>query len=946
MAQESSKSLLEKLDELPAKAADKLTEFALKAYRAVSDKESLPANQKVFLDTFVDKNKGQITEKFFNEEELRAIGKMIASKGGEKGSIRYDDYASFMKPSQTSAKAGVLEAGANPYESVRTTLGQFNYRKDPSTQQYVVEDRYDFNRRVKQPRVAYDPVYGPIFSPGKKNLEEIREMSDYVVNPKVITPVNSNPYELLRLYAGRNMPEGQGRPVRVKVPKFAKGGEANTDDLVAPPAVVTPEKDPLFMNLKSRGYRQSARDNPPQTQSRNMLDQILAGRKEMTGTLPGIGADIAAGMLNPPYGVAASAADFEIARREGDLLGMGLSGIGMVPVVGPMLKGAGMAAPFLLGAVKPKGGNWLRTGTKLDVEEQLKYLKSTVNYRPPGDEALLDGLPYLSMEPGEALNDIESILSGKKTDLFGRPIEVSPAERERLTLTKDLAKRTQAMNKWIESNLTNYFKKQMSSPDDPLRTLAEEGRIPLDPEEADEALQMLRATPGTGRAFRLEQSGARDTATYEQLGQSEPAKAFELLTDSMIKGSSAGEIVRLAEGDSRFMRDIVQKNPWLTKVDPSTEVYSLRNSPVSVFAQMSGDGEMAPHLPRTFNLDHMMDVIRSDLQEGRLRPERLSQMSVADAYKRMLQYDDDMAKAAKEAELARSKALLTSTPVVQYQSGYRWVQLPDPESNSEAMKLVTDIGCRGGWCTRYEENARRYGGSSGGNELFVLLDEGGKPHLQVQTKKAPDSEARDILQMKPWSNSWASQYVKDELVKNPEYVKQIKPYLDDFVLNGDWREIQDLSNSGLFNVGKMPEGQGAITGGIRRISQPALSRAFDVVSDTFRDQPEALGQAFGVTAEQARVGLITPRELYLAYLTGKVIIQNSPGYRSLKAGEDTELTRIAQETLNNNPQMRAVLDFVEKTDEFTQSLRPPRKMAKGGEVTNDIWCPSFLYRNR
>lgn len=207
-------------------------------------------------------------------------------------------------------------------------------------------------------------------------------------------------------------------------------------------------------------------------------------------------------------------------------------------------------------------------------------------------------------------------------------------------------------------------------------------------------------------------------------------------------------------------------------------------------------------------------------------------------------------------------------------------------------------------------------------------------------------QSRDILQMKPWSNSWASQYVKDELVKNPEYVKQIKPYLDDFVLNGDWRDIQDLSNSGLMNVGTMPERQGAITGGIRRISQPALSRAFDVVSDTFRDQPEALAQAFGVTAEQARAGIITPHELYLAYLTGKDIIQNSPGYRSLKAGEDTELTRIAQETLNNNPQMRAVLDFVEKTDEFTQSMRPPRKMAKGGEVTNDIWCPSFLYRNR
>jgi hypothetical protein len=156
MAKESSKSLLDKFEELPAKAADKVVETALRIYRGITDKEALPANQKVFLDTFVDKNKGAITEKFFNQAELRALGKLIASKGGETGSIKYDDYAAVMKPADVSVgKKGILEAGKNPYESLRTTLGQFNYRRDPTTQNYVVEDMLEEGNIniIKQGRV-------------------------------------------------------------------------------------------------------------------------------------------------------------------------------------------------------------------------------------------------------------------------------------------------------------------------------------------------------------------------------------------------------------------------------------------------------------------------------------------------------------------------------------------------------------------------------------------------------------------------------------------------------------------------------------------------------------------------------------------------------------------------------------------------------------------------
>lgn len=57
-------------------------------------------------------------------------------------------------------------------------------------------------------------------------------------------------------------------------------------------------------------------------------------------------ADIAAGFV-PGVGTAQSARDFERARREGDKLGMGLSAVGMVPVVGGVVKPAKVAARSL-----------------------------------------------------------------------------------------------------------------------------------------------------------------------------------------------------------------------------------------------------------------------------------------------------------------------------------------------------------------------------------------------------------------------------------------------------------------------------------------------------------------------------------------------------------------------------------------------------------------------
>jgi hypothetical protein len=52
------------------------------------------------------------------------------------------------------------------------------------------------------------------------------------------------------------------------------------------------------------------------------------------------------------------------------------------------------------------------------------------------------------------------------------------------------------------------------------------------------------------------------------------------------------------------------------------------------------------------------------------------------------------------------------------------VVLPDPVKNPELKKLVTDVGCDGGWCTQGEQAAQDY--ASGASRLHVIVSGEGK----------------------------------------------------------------------------------------------------------------------------------------------------------------------------------------------------------------------------
>lgn len=453
--------------------------------------------------------------------------------------------------------------------------------------------------------------------------------------------------------------------------------------------------------------------------------------------------------------------------------------------------------------VKPTGkGNWIGGVGSLDEAIRRGNLIQDPNpmHHIPAYKADLDRM--LANEEKYSLRQIRNVQNN-----------IATAEREN------------ALNNWVNSNLRNYMQKQMGTPDDPIRALAEQG-------VAHHDFPAGRHPAGNITKRRRVEAGFPE----EGVAQSDLAKRWEHLTDATINPIKVGDIKQRMSADdinSLKYQSMVDENPWLEKLSDDT-VVNLANR----------------YNFRELGFDHMIDVLRSEVAAGRIRPEQLNRVSIEDAVKRVHAYDQEAAKKAAIEEMESMKANLSQTPYKEYGTGYKWVELPDPAASPENQKLIQNVGCQGGWCTMDEPNVFRYGEHEQGNRLYALLDQEGRPHTQIHVqqkplpvsgeafamlpsaKKAeygqmvrewrrrnPDIEdltdahttqalieggvvpEKEITQIKPFSNRWDSDKVQEFTKRNPKYRQEIEPYLQDFVKSGKWSAVGDLENTGLVDVG-------------------------------------------------------------------------------------------------------------------------------------------------
>jgi len=470
--------------------------------------------------------------------------------------------------------------------------------------------------------------------------------------------------------------------------------------------------------------------------------------------------------------------------------------------------------------VKPKGGNWLNR----TVENELKPLKrSTVG----------------SGDPAQTLSEIREQFTPEA--IANLP---EGAGKEHALQIIDQLEKDIALNSWIDSNLTNYVKKQMATPEDPVRKLAEQNitAFPI----AEDARYWSR----TGESGRKQMGGT-------QMAESDLAKQWENRADAMIGRDSAQQhqdMMHLAPGMYEKADEFIKNLP------PETSLYKTQG--------------IERFNPRDLGFDHILDVLRQDVAAGRIRPEQLNKISMEQAVRRTYEFDQEIAKKMREANFKVTEGFPLQK---EYPEGYKWIQLAPPKELPKGYSTILD-DVTGSYKVVDEngkeafprkpnnlghinvpyfktpdeaiadalkrdprlEEALKYEGATmghcvggycddvrdGKSKIYSLRDAKGEPHVTIETSPSQKQLRKEDLlpykeaaleEAKRLPNGYTDADVRDIEIRMarenmPDQIVQIKgkqnakpkddyiPFVQDFVRSGNWSTVGDFNNTGLISA--------------------------------------------------------------------------------------------------------------------------------------------------
>jgi hypothetical protein len=352
-----------------------------------------------------------------------------------------------------------------------------------------------------------------------------------------------------------------------------------------------------------------------------------------------------------------------------------------------------------------------------------------------------------------------------------------------------------AVNNWLDTKLSKYIRNEMATPEDPIRKLAEQGILHVDPE-------MINYDPV--------QYGDPDLGPQvtELLAQSPAAQVWEGATDYLMGSRKAGE---LAKDD--YIEPFLNENPWIAEVakkDPERKVYLP-----------------SEELGRFLGFDHLRDELFNsiDAESGlppqlRLTEEQLGRMSVPDAVRHVSKINKWREKQKAEANFALANNAAT-VPFKDYpDQKYGWYQLKvdTPEGRQalqDALRYEGDMmgHCVGGYCNDVY---------SGRSQIYSLRNKKtGEPHVTIEVEPvatfadikrqldidypdADENEKMQILREAEWVDEEGIPYpdpapkivqIKGKANRKPkdEYI----PFVQDFVRSRKWDQIEDYENAGL-----------------------------------------------------------------------------------------------------------------------------------------------------
>lgn len=541
------------------------------------------------------------------------------------------------------------------------------------------------------------------------------------------------------------------------------------------------------------------------------------GREGIGSRIPQLKRGRAEGVMDTAFGALDAAGLAGLARR------------GMTRAAGSA--GSRFAANPIpqIGAIKPRGGNWVPGGVESSISNLLRR-----EYTP----ASVD-LQRTTLEMARQRGYDDNIIAELARGLQQREASI-------------------ALNRWIEGPLTKYIKRDFATPEDPIRKLADEGILHM------EIPQTQGRTPDYIAENRLEAG-----FPAEGLSTTPGGSMWENLSDRTISWGPAKYLQR----EPKMMAE----NPWMQKLDPESQVYEMR----TFIERGTGFDHLVDELSNSLNPDSGLP--RNLL----LRPEQMQQMGIEKAVRHVDAVNKWRAaqQAAANAELA-NKAMVVRGYAENNPKGLRWMELKvgDPDENMlsslspsdraryerylekgdsplEAMRasmgdqnpLVKELEkqlkyegdtmghCVGGYCPDVLEGRSR---------IFSLRDARGEPHVTVEVNPAEEWATRPgaVDENPIIKNEWPefyrdlvrrvngnpspediatfkdymlSKYPDDQSVASffgPAFkIQQIKgkqnlapkdeylPFVQDFVRNsplvGGWSHVGDLQNTGLRKVG-------------------------------------------------------------------------------------------------------------------------------------------------
>jgi hypothetical protein len=278
---------------------------------------------------------------------------------------------------------------------------------------------------------------------------------------------------------------------------------------------------------------------------------------------------------------------------------------------------------------------------------------------------------------------------------------------------------------------------------------------------------------------------------------------------------------------SSGLQEIGEENPFVFKVDPETKLYS----------GYLGD----------LGIDHVIDVIKQDVRDGRIRPEQLNKLSMDQAIQRTAEFNMEQAKKMRDTAIKQTEGMPIHKEYTD--EGYKWVELaapkmPDvlPEGWSEPVQkgnalqtvspegkivlgfnlpdLVKNIYRRHpetpGNPEKALEDALKYEGDTMGHcvgnycpdvlegrtRIYSLRDKRGEPHVTIEVQPMRGSELGRYAADLPEGEDVA-------VMKNPPLrITQIKgkgnakpkeeyiPFVQDFQRTTNYPIAGDFANSG------------------------------------------------------------------------------------------------------------------------------------------------------